>query len=233
MESRLSDKLTRIENTMKQMLNFPPSLLHSSCEEIKAQFPNSPSGYYTTIDATGHAHHVYCQMEQICGSSGWTRMAYLNMSDPTEECPSGFKLHSQNGVRACGRPVTSEGSCLSVRFSSHSISYSQVCGRVYGYQKGSVDGFYREGSTSINGNYVDGISITNGNPRRHLWTFVAGQQENAIALNGEKSVLVLLVVHNILMLVVTTFVNQVVLLVSSLESSTITIDYGMVNSVVR
>ena len=186
-ESRLSDKLTRIENTMKQMLNFPPSLLHSSCEEIKAQFPNSPSGYYTTIDATGHAHHVYCQMERICGSSsGWTRMAYLNMSDPTEECPSGFKLHSQNGVRACGRPVTSGGSCLSVRFSSHSISYSQVCGRVYGYQEGSVDGFYREGSTSINGNYVDGISITNGNPRRHLWTFVAGQQENAIALNGEK-----------------------------------------------
>ena len=70
-------------------------------------------------------------------SSGWTRVAYLNMSDPTEECPSGFRLYNQNGVRACGRPVTSGGSCLSVRFPSYSISYSQACGRVYGYQKGS------------------------------------------------------------------------------------------------
>ena len=37
-----------------------------------------------------------------------------SMSDPTEECPSGFRLYNQNGVRACGRPVTSGGSCLSV-----------------------------------------------------------------------------------------------------------------------
>ena len=183
----IQDKLARIDNTLKQILNSPSSLLLSSCEEIKTQFPNSPSGYYTIIDGTGHARHVYCQMEQVCGSSsGWTRVAYLNMSDPTEECPSGFRLYNQNGVRACGRPVTSGGSCLSVRFPSYSISYSQVCGRVYGYQEGSVDGFWRTSSTNVNGNYVDGISITNGNPRRHIWTFVAGQQENSIALNGEK-----------------------------------------------
>ena len=52
----------------------------------------------------------------VHGSNGWIRMAYLNMSNPTEECPSGFRLYSQNGVsvRACDRPVTSGGSCLSV-----------------------------------------------------------------------------------------------------------------------
>ena len=131
----MQDKLVRIDNTLKQILNFPSSLLHS-CEEIKTQFPNSPSDYYTIIDGTGHARHVYCQMEQVCGSSsGWTRVAYLNMSNPTEECPSGFGLYNQNGVRACGRPVTSGGSCLSVHFPLHSITYYQVCGCVYGYQK--------------------------------------------------------------------------------------------------
>ena len=122
-------------------------------------------------------------MRQVCGSSGWTRMAYLNMSDPTEECPSGFILYSQNGVRACGRPVTSGGSCLSVRFPSYSISYSQVCGRVYGYQKGSPDAFLH--STNINSYYVDGISITRGNPRKHVWTHVGSLQENFIAFQGK------------------------------------------------
>ena len=104
------------------------------------------------IDGTGHARHVYCEMGQVCGSSGWTRMAYLNMSDPTEECPSGFRLYSQNGVRACGRPVTSGGSCLSVHFPSYNI-YSQVFGRVYGYQKGSPDAF----RNIIKSYYVDDI----------------------------------------------------------------------------
>ena len=49
-------------------------------------------------------------------------MAYLNMSDPTEKCPSGFILYSQNGVRACGRPVTLGGSCQSVHASLHTAS---------------------------------------------------------------------------------------------------------------
>ena len=189
-----SQDIVRIDNTLKQILDklnlltnssgySPSSLLHS-CEEIKTQFPNSPSDYYTIIDGTGHARHVYCQMEQVCGSSsGWTRVAYLNMSDPTEECPSGFRLYNQNGVRACGRPVTSGGSCLSVRFPSYSISYSQVCGRVYGYQKGSPDAF-NTGSSNLNNIYVDGISITRGSPRKHLWTYVAGLQENFIAGDG-------------------------------------------------
>ena len=196
--NQIREAIVRIDNTLNQILRklnmtstdtngySPPSLLLSSCEEIKAQFSNSPSGYYTIIDGTGHARHVYCQMEQVCGSSsGWTRMAYLNMSDPTEECPSGFRLYSQNGVRACGRPVTSGGSCQSLHFSSYSISYSQVCGRVYGYQKGNPDGFWRDNNqVNINNNYVDGISITRGSLRKHVWSYVAGVQENSISGNG-------------------------------------------------
>ena len=39
-----------------------------------------------------------------CGPGQWYRVAYLNMSDPTQQCPSSLRLYSANGVRACGRP---------------------------------------------------------------------------------------------------------------------------------
>ena len=38
---------------------------------------------------------------------------------------------------------------------------------------------------SINSYYVDGISITHGNSRGHIWTYAAGLQENSIYVNGQ------------------------------------------------
>ena len=81
---------------------YPPSLLHS-CEEIHTNWPDSPSNYYIIADTNGHPRHVYCHMESLCNSGGgWMRVAYLNMSDLTKECPPGFRLYNTNGVRACG-----------------------------------------------------------------------------------------------------------------------------------
>ena len=120
-------------------------------------------------------------MEELCGfDEGWTRVAYLDMSDLSEECPTGFKLYESNGVRACGRPDSSVGSCQSVQFPSNGISYSQVCGRVVGYQYGSTDAIQKEGANhdNIDSYYVDGISLTHGSPRQHIWTFIAGLHEN-------------------------------------------------------
>ena len=34
-----------------------------------------------------------------CGSVVWTRAAYLNMSDPSQQCPTSWRLYSANGVR--------------------------------------------------------------------------------------------------------------------------------------
>ena len=41
------------------------------------------------------------------------------------------------------------------------------------HQYGSPDGF-NTGTDSIDSHYIDGISITHGNPRTHLWSYVAG-----------------------------------------------------------
>ena len=95
-------------------------------------------------------------------------VAYLNMSDPTEECPPGFRLYNQKKIRACGRQASSPaGYCQSLKLPSYSISYSQVCGRIIGYQYASIDAIYQH-SGSINGAYVDGVSLTHGNPCKHI-----------------------------------------------------------------
>ena len=110
-------------------------------------------------------------MEELCGlGGGWTRLAYLDMTDATQNCPSGFRLYQSGGVRACGRTNSSSGSCVSVQFPSNGISYSQICGRVTGYQYHSPDAFHFLGISDINSYYVDGVSITRGSPRQHVWT---------------------------------------------------------------
>uniref|UniRef100_A0A1X7UTI6 Fibrinogen C-terminal domain-containing protein n=1 Tax=Amphimedon queenslandica TaxID=400682 RepID=A0A1X7UTI6_AMPQE len=146
----------------------------TSCKHIKTLLPTSPSGYYILASANGSTYTAYCNMEELCGSGGgWTRLAYLNMSDSTMNCPSGFRLYQSGSYRACGRPVTSSGSCVSVKFPSHGISYSQICGRVTGYQYTSPSAF-SIGSNNLNLYYVDGVSITRGSPRQHVWTLANG-----------------------------------------------------------
>ena len=124
-----------------------------------------------------------CNMGSLCGSGGgWTRLAYLDMSDSTKNCPSGFRLYQSGYHRACGRPVTSSGSCVSVQFSSDGIRYSQVCGRVTGYQYGSPDALHDEGNNhrnDINSSYIDGVSITRGSSRQHVWSLIAGYSETS------------------------------------------------------
>ena len=74
----------------------------------------------------------------------------------------------------CGKTV--DVGCSSVTFPAHGVSYSKVCGRDYGYQKGSPDGFERHHhcpGCTINKPYVDGVSITHGSPRQHIWTLAA------------------------------------------------------------
>ena len=106
-------------------------------------------------------------MEELCGpDKGWTRLAYLDMSYPSAECPSGFRLYESGGVKAWGRPESSGGSCASIKSPSNGISYSKVCGRVVGYAYTSPDAVDKairsDQHNDINSYYVDGISITHG-----------------------------------------------------------------------
>ena len=166
------------ENTTAEKCPPPSHLLPRSCEEIKRRCPHCLSDFYIIADNRSIEHQVYCYMEELCSSAGgWMRVAYLNMKDSFEKCPDGFRLYNESGVRACGRPVSSGGSCVGITFPSRNIEYSQVCGKVIGYQVGHTDGA-RYSNGSINFHYSDGISLTHGNPRRHIWTFMVGSTDN-------------------------------------------------------
>ena len=153
-----------------------------SCSNV---FYTCPSGYYWIRSSNGTAVQVYCDMNRVCGCSGtggWTRVAYLNMTDTTQQCPSAWTLQTRSSEprRLCGRS-SSSASCKSVTYSTFGMSYSHVCGRVIGYHNRTPDAFYSSASQTIEGYYVDGVSITHGSPgsRQHIWTFAAGYAENS------------------------------------------------------
>ena len=112
------------------------------------------------------------------GSTGWRRLAYLNMSDPSQQCPSVWQ-EITTPHRVCGR-TSSSGGCQGLNYTTSSEPYSQVCGRMTGYQIGFPNAFNADGET-IDTNYVNGISVTRGSPRQHIWTFAAGVDEQSAA----------------------------------------------------
>ena len=110
-----------------------------------------------------------------CGGSGWRRVAYLNMSEPSQQCPSVWREYTTSH-RVCGRR-SSTGSCEGVNYTTGSEQYDQVCGRIIGYQLGLSESFLHSRGRSINSVYVEGISVTHGSPRQHIWTFACGVDE--------------------------------------------------------
>ena len=109
-------------------------------------------------------------------STGWRQVAYLNMSDPFQQCPSVWR-EITSPHRVCGRRSTSP-SCEGVNYTTGSEQYDQVCGRIIGYQSGTPDAF-RGSSRSIDSTYLDGVSVMYGSPRQHIWSFAGGLDEDS------------------------------------------------------
>ena len=100
------------------------------------------------------------------------RAAYINMTDAANSCPVGLITYTQNSTRFCGTSLSSSG-CTSVNFPTYGVPFNKVCGRALGYQYGHTDAF-STGDSSIDSHYVEGLSVTHGTPKNHIWTFSAG-----------------------------------------------------------
>ena len=135
------------------------------------------SGNYWVNTTTG-VHQVYCDMELECGGhkGGWMRIAGLDVSRG-DDCPSKWTKIT-TPVAACIAPSKNAG-CYSANFSTLSIPYDKVCGMAVGYQSSTTDGFadFHFSKRSINDPYVDGVSITYGTPRKHVWTYASGHSD--------------------------------------------------------
>ena len=184
-EERQNDELldqNRIQE-IKQELNNTVNLIKQiilpthSCRDLPQ---GSPSGYYYITTSNGYIQ-VHCDTDlRNCScnvTTGWLRAVKLDMTDPTQQCPDGFKLidRTEPPLHTCGRPDGIIG-CVSTTFPVHGIEYSRVCGRIVGYQIGSPSGF-RYQSEGIDSHYVSGISLTHGQPRQHIYTFANAQGE--------------------------------------------------------
>ena len=183
----------RLMNTLKivQQQLPPPGCnkLFLSCTDTLRCNSSASSGYYPIRAANGSAVQVYCDMEgtNCGGEGGWMRVAYFNMTDPSSQCPAGFRIETANNKRFCIRDTSSAG-CGSMLFESFELPYSQVCGYVRGYPMITPDGFANPDgvvrNVPLNGNYVDGVSITYGTPPTHLWTYVAGARSESYGVHN-------------------------------------------------
>ena len=169
------------ECTIPCTLGLSSSKPANSCKEIFQCNPSAQSGYYWLKSTTTETQEVYCAMDTTyCNiRGGWMRLVYLNMSEPGASCPTSLR-QINTPAKLCGR--TGSG-CSGVTYPTEGIRYSKVCGQARGYQYYSVDGF-GESSNNINSHYVDGIAITYGSPRLHLWTYATGLSDDGTHQGG-------------------------------------------------
>ena len=156
-----------------QYTNIPPVITYgdgsSSCPSEQQRASSRQEIQEKVASALG------LQPPHRCGAGEWIRIAYLNMEDPSQTCPSAWTEITNNGVRVCGRPPSSHNMCHGTFYSTGGRTFTKVCGRVIGYQIGHPDAFHS--FDSINSPYVEGVSITYGNPRAHIWTYAAALSE--------------------------------------------------------
>ncbi|CAE8649580.1 unnamed protein product, partial [Polarella glacialis] len=109
--------------------------------------------------------------------------------DPTNTgtCPGPFSLATGiGGEQLCVRSAFPSSSLAATGTAAAFVSagnskglrrYVRITGSVKAYQKGSMDAFavdFRDSSSLESSDYVDGMSITVGHPRTHVFTLAVG-----------------------------------------------------------
>ena len=138
-----------------------------------------PSGTYTIRPSENNSVTVYCNMDnEECGGGVWTRVASYDYTDLSTACPGDW--NQIVSPRSCGRSNSDTGSCSSAIFPTSGIQFSSVCGQVIAIQYGIPGAFYPQhvSSQSIDNYYVEGVSITHGSPREHIWTFAGYRSDD-------------------------------------------------------
>ena len=116
---------------------------------------------------------------------GWQEIANINMSDPTNSCPSPLR-ETTSPSRRCEKSSDSAG-CESVFFPTNSVPFSKLCGRAVGFSYHSSDALNvihgicsSSQCETIDDPYVDGLSITyTNNTRVHIWTLAVDQPHDS------------------------------------------------------
>ena len=170
-QTNITNILTEFDRINQDLLSLETQLVatQSNVSQTLAQLDARIGDFISTVQT----QNPNLQTQLYCGPGQWRRVAYLNMSDPREHCPPAWELYNTSGVRACGRQGSMN--CAGMSYST-GYQYRSVCGRVIGYQKGSPDAFADHGNRNID---LDGINITHGAQRSHIWSYVASLYERS------------------------------------------------------
>ena len=132
------------------------------------------SGYYWIQSWNGSVVKVYCDMTRRCGNitGGWMRVALLDMRDNSAQCPPGLCVNTTlpRTCRKCNQVI-----CSSDSFPVY-VNYTKVCGKIIGYQIGTLDAFSPRYAKE-----VDGVKLSHKYPSENIWTFAAALTETYIA----------------------------------------------------
>ena len=145
------------------------SCVYSSCKDLLAYNPDTATGEYG-LDPDGDGPNpqvsVYCEMDMAGG--GWARIVNLDTS-VSQSCPGNWTYYGSPKV--CRRPAAN---CHSATLDTFGIEWSEMRGQALAFQYNSMDAFHMYNPYGLDGPYVDGISITRGSPRKHIWTYAVG-----------------------------------------------------------
>ena len=159
-----------------------PIILQGTREKCPADIVKS-----AITDLRSEIDNFIKSYERVCecgyAGAGWKRVVFLNMTDTDQNCPGEWRLVSIP-KRTCQRH--SVNGCSLAAFSANGVSYSEVCGRIIGYQYGKTDGLNDplagiipdQASSSVS-LYDGGLFISHGTTpgRQHIWSFVSGSSQ--------------------------------------------------------
>ena len=134
----MSNSLHEVMEELEQnILNTVRNELYDHVHEDLGEFERDVLSNVTTqlnelAENNDHNH--------VCGNTGgWRRVAFLDMTDPNNNCPPGWQLGTRGSKRTCDHY---DGNCSSVFFPVSGKAYNKVCGRVTAYQLSATYPFY-------------------------------------------------------------------------------------------
>ena len=154
--SRMEDKIEEIvanQNSKVQQLNTSiiesidgiGNLLNNTVQQLNASVNQNTDQLGIAFRAFHSFHPASCAALLPSGvTGGWRRVAELDMTNSSHQCPSGLQQRTDSNKRTCGIPK----GCFSVTFSTATLEYSKVCGKITAYQYGVPDAF-RDGTAHL------------------------------------------------------------------------------------
>ena len=113
---------------------------------------------------------INLQGQSFCGIGQWYLIAYLNMKDPTEQCPPAWREYNENRVRACGGHFPHR----EVVRPQITLATMSIARCVEGLSDTKLLALMLLLSLVITISLIDGVNITSGEGREHIWSFIAG-----------------------------------------------------------